>query len=221
MRCLVVDDEPIARSILENYISKTPALELIGSIDNAIDVLNYLKEGRVDLIFLDINMPELSGIELLKALRNPPKVIITTAYSAYGAESYEYDVVDYLVKPIPFERFLKAVQKLMVEENSRVSFLFIKGEKQTHKVITEDIIYISAYGNYLKVHLEDQVIITRKTIAEMEADCQDFLIRVHKSFLLPLSSIKKIQGNMIILINGKEIPIGKTYKAGLEKLTKY
>ena len=220
MKCLIVDDEPIARSILEKYVGKTPSLELAGSIDNALDVLTFLKEGEIDLMFLDINMPEFTGIDLLKSLRNPPAVIITTAYSEYGAESYEYDVVDYLMKPIPFERFLKAIQKVEdlkteQEPESKPPYLFLKEDHTTHKVLLADIHYVQAYGNYIKVFLEDKMLLVRKTISEMESETKDHLIRIHKSYLVSFSAIQGISGNEVILSNNERLPIGKVYKKGI------
>ncbi len=224
MRCLIVDDEPIARSILEKYIAKTPSLELAGSIDNALDVLNYLKEGTIDLMFLDINMPEFTGIDLLKSMRNPPAVVITTAYSEYGAESYEYDVVDYLMKPIPFERFLKAIQRVedrKAEHQAQTNppHLFLKEDHTTHKVLLADICYVQAYGNYIKVFLEDKTLLVRKTIAQMESETKDHLIRIHKSYLVSLAAIQGVSGNEVILNEDQRLPIGKVYKRGVEYLS--
>ena len=228
MNCLIVDDEPIARSILEKYVEKTPHLNLVGSIDNALDVLSYLSEGKVDLMFLDINMPEFTGIDLLKSMRNPPAIIITTAYAEYGAESYEYEVVDYLMKPIPFERFLKAIQKVKLLKESTIDtsvskvggFIFLKEDYTTHKVIVKDIYRVQAYGNYVKVFLADKILLVRKTIAELEEEARGGLIRIHKSHLVSLRHISATEGNEVIMPDNQRLPIGKVYKKAFEKAMK-
>ncbi len=223
MNCLIVDDEPIARSILEKYVDKTPSLRLAGSIDNALDVLGYLSEDKVDLMFLDINMPEFTGIDLLKSMRHPPAIIITTAYAEYGAESYEYDVADYLMKPIPFERFLKAIQKVgeRIEDapqeaspSQGVGFIFLKDDHVTHKVLVKDILYAQAYGNYIKVFLQDKMLLVRKTISDLEAETSGGLIRIHKSYLVSLHHIEATAGNEVVMPSGQRLPIGKVYKKG-------
>ena len=224
IRCLIIDDEPIARSIMEKYVAKTPGLKLEASLDNAIAAIAYLQEQSADLIFLDINMPEFSGIDLLKSMHNPPQVIITTAYSEYGAESYEYEVVDYLLKPIPFDRFLKAIQKVKpVTSDSKANdhkeeraFLFLKEEHQTHKIDLSQIRYVQAYGNYLKVFCEDKMLMVRKTIQEMEAETTGSLIRIHKSYLLSLAHMKSVSGNEISMDQGEVLPIGKVYRKAFE-----
>lgn len=220
MKCLVVDDEPIARNILETYISRMPSLRLVASLDNALEVFDYLKSEQVDLMFLDINMPEFTGIELLKSMRNPPAVIITTAYAEYGAESYDYDVADYLMKPFPFERFLKAIQKV---ENQRghdgvsdKSFLFLKEDNTLHKVAFADIRYVQAYGNYIKVFLHDDMRLVRKTIGQIEEELGGNFLRVHKSYLVAFSAIQGTEGNEVILTGNHRLPVGKVYKKGLQ-----
>ena len=221
MRCLIVDDEPIARNILEKYVVKTPSLELAGSIDNALEVLQFLKEGTIDLMFLDINMPEFTGIDLLKSMRNPPAIVITTAYSEYGAESYEYDVADYLMKPISFERFLKATQKAQdrrVRQNTGPSYLFLKEDTTTHKVLPAHIRYVQAYGNYIKVFLEGNMLLVRKTIAEIEAETKGYLIRIHKSYLVSQTAIQRIASNEVVLSDSQRLPIGKVYKREIAHL---
>lgn len=227
LNCLIVDDEPIARSILEKYVAKTPMLSLAGSLDNAMDVIGQLSEGNTDLMFLDINMPEFTGIDLLKSMRNPPAVIITTAYAEYGAESYEYEVVDYLMKPIPFERFLKAVQKVVALREGSVepeqmdengpAFIFLKEDHLTHKVLFQDIHYVQAYGNYIKVHLDEKVLLVRKTISELETESNGRLIRIHKSYMINLSQLISIEGNEILMAEAQRLPIGKVYKKAFEK----
>lgn len=228
LNCLIVDDEPIARSILEKYVAKTPMLTLAGSLDNALEVIGQLSDGDIDLMFLDINMPEFTGIDLLKSMRNPPAVIITTAYTEYGAESYEYEVVDYLMKPIPFDRFLKAVQKALTNNKKSTElditgekdpgFIFLKEDHLTHKVLFQEIRYVQAYGNYLKVHLEGKVLLVRKTISELETESTGRLIRIHKSYLINLSQLISTEGNEVLMAEAQRLPIGKVYKKAFEKL---
>lgn len=229
INCLIVDDEPIARRLLEKYVGKTPMLELIGSIDNALEILSFLSQRQVDLLFLDINMPEFSGIDLLKSMRNPPKVIITTAYAEYGAESYEYNVIDYLMKPISFERFVKAVQKALptyqnepISEteqttNHHTDFIFLKEDQKVHKILIKDIQYLQAYGNYVKVFRKDQVIIVRKTLSELEEELGQTLYRLHKSYLVSPNFIKRVEDNKVVMNNDQILPIGKMYKHSFVK----
>ena len=225
IKCLIVDDEPIARSILEKYVQKTPGLSLSGSIDNALEVLKHLSEGNVDLMFLDINMPEFSGIDLMKSLHHPPKIIITTAYAEYGAESYEYDVVDYLMKPISFERFLKAVQKVthpdpthdsknQEKSTTQAEYLFLKEDNKIHKIRIQDINSVQAFGNYVKVFLEDRTLVVRKTLADFEKESGDELHRIHKSHLVSINSISSLEGNTVVMNDSRRLPIGKMYKNG-------
>jgi len=225
IRCLIIDDEPIARSILEKYVDKTPDLQLAGALDNALAVISFLKENPVDLIFLDINMPEFTGIDLLKSMRNAPQIIITTAYSEYGAESYDYEVVDYLLKPIPFDRFLKAIQKVDLKADdpgtteskpAGKGYIFLKEDQHTHKVDLEKIRYVQAYGNYLKVFCDGQMIMVRKTISEMEQECSQSLVRVHKSYLLAIPYMAHLAGNEVTMDQGEIIPIGKVYRKAFE-----
>ncbi len=225
LNCLIVDDEPIARSILEKYVLKTPMLSLAGSIDNALEVIDQLNKGHIDLMFLDINMPEFTGIDLLKSLRNPPAVIITTAYAEYGAESYDYEVVDYLMKPVPFDRFLKAVQKVVALSEKadqamkeQAPFVFLKEENLTHKVLLSEIRYVQAYGNYIKVYLEESVLVIRKTISDMESESAGRLIRIHKSYLVNLRHIVSTEGNEVLMPPNQRLPIGKVYKKDFDGL---
>ena len=226
LHCLIIDDEPIARNILEKYVTRTPHLQLAGSLDNALAVIPFLNDHAVDLIFLDINMPEFTGIDLLKSMHKAPAVIITTAYSEYGAESYDYAVVDYLLKPIPFERFLKAIQKATEQAESFAEgatskkVLFLKEEQQTHKVAVEDIRYIQAYGNYIRVFMMGKTLVVRKTVSEIEGETSDQLIRVHKSYLISPTCIDHIVGNEIKLEDGPRLPIGRVYRQNLERAIK-
>ncbi len=223
LRCLIVDDEELAQNILETYVKRIPDLLLIGRCDNAIETLSFLNREQIDLIFLDINMPELSGLEMLRSMDHAPMVILTTAYSEYAVESYEYNVVDYLLKPISFERFLKAANKAiklfagryketptsLSEENK---FIFLKVDGIIRKFEYGELLYFESYGNYLKIHTTGKAATVRLTMQELEESISEIkFIRVHKSYLVNISKIDRISGNRII-IGDVEVPVGNTYK---------
>lgn len=215
LNCLIIEDEPVARDILRQYIQDVPHLTLLKEFDEGISAASYLKEHSVDLIFLDINMPKLSGISLLKSLANPPKVILTTAYSEYALEGYELDVVDYLLKPFSFERFLKAVHKVEVKQELEISFasdITIKANKKLYRISTEDILFVEGMGDYLTLKTSDQKLTFYRTLKSFyeELDPKKFL-RVHKSFIVNLEKIDFVEGNMI-QIGDETIPIGQAYK---------
>jgi DNA-binding LytR/AlgR family response regulator len=230
--CLIVDDEPIAQQILVQYIAQIEALHLIDKCSNAFEALNVLHKEQIDILFLDIKMPSLSGLEMLKTLQNPPKVILTTAFSEFGVESYEYGITDYLLKPIPFERFLNAVNKILMPENldfpkenterkaSDVpTFIFFKADKKIHKYHFADILFIEGSGNYVKIHTANErplMVLDKLTELQEKLPVKQF-IRVHKSFIINVSHIQKIEGNMIN-IKDKVIPISATFKPNLEGL---
>ncbi len=231
--CLIVDDEPIAQQILEKYISQIDALQLVGKCSNAFEALNVLHREKIDVLFLDIKMPSLTGLDLLKTLQNPPRVILTTAFSEFGAESYEYGITDYLLKPIPFERFLKAVNKILMLQNTlspttlsdekaeEPIFMFFKADKKIHKFYFTDIQFVEGSGNYVKIHTLNEKPLM---VLDKLTDLQDKLpkkqfIRVHKSFIVNVSQIQRIEGNMIMIQN-KVIPISATFKPILEGVIK-
>jgi DNA-binding LytR/AlgR family response regulator len=168
LHCLVVDDEPIAQQILEKYISQIEALQLVGKANNAFEAVNILHQEKIDILFLDIKMPSLSGLDMLKTLQNPPKVILTTAFSEFGVESYDYGISDYLMKPVSFERFLKAVNKIVMPKNLEFpiekvqekpalenEFIFFKADKKIHKFYFKEILFFEGSGNYVKIHTEN------------------------------------------------------------------
>lgn len=214
LNCLIIEDEPVARDILRQYIQDVPHLTLLKEFDEGISAASYLKEHSVDLIFLDINMPKLSGISLLKSLANPPKVILTTAYSEYALEGYELDVVDYLLKPFSFERFLKAVNKVEVKQESESypNDITIKADKKLYRISMDEIFYIEGMGDYLTLKTSDQKLTFYRTLKSFyeELDPKRFL-RVHKSFIVNLEKIDFVEGNMI-QIGDEAIPIGQAYK---------
>jgi DNA-binding LytR/AlgR family response regulator len=227
---MVVDDEPLARKVLKNYIEKLPSLNLVKECGDAMEAAAYLHAHDVDLLFLDIKMPEMTGMEFLDTLETPPKVIITTAFSEYALQGYEYAVMDYLLKPIPFERFLKAVNKALKAEPSAMEgrkdsfaaappeFLFLKADKAEHKVKLSDICCVEAWRNYVKVHLDDEVLMVSETMTAMEASLPgEAFIRIHKSFMVAIDKIERVQGNKVQLPT-MTVPIGKYYKKDVQNL---
>ncbi|MDW3652110.1 MAG: LytTR family DNA-binding domain-containing protein [Bacteroidia bacterium] len=220
LNCLVVDDEPIARNLLDKYISKAPGIHLAGAIDNGLEVIPFLAKENIDLMFLDINMPQFTGIELLKALRNPPHVIITTAYAEYGAESYDYEVIDYLLKPFSFERFLLAIQKVFdLTQRHTIKYpevIHLKANNIIYKVPIPSIRFIAAFGNYIKVHTTDRMLVVRKPLAQMEKELNRHIVRVHKSYLVMPEYIERLYAKKIVLKDKTELPLGATFKKMLE-----
>lgn len=231
-QCLIVDDEPIAQEILENYILKIDALVLVQKCKNAFEALNVLHQVKVDIVFLDIKMPSLSGLDMLKTLKNPPKIILTTAFSEFAVESYEYGITDYLLKPIPFERFLKAVNKILMPHDIELlneqsiekitaepSYIFFKADKKIYKFSFADVLFIEGSGNYVKIHTEKgKPLLVLDKLADLEEKLpkKEFL-RVHKSFIVNISHISKKEGNMLT-IKDSTIPISSTFKQNLEGL---
>ena len=222
LSCLIVDDEPPAHVVLERYIEKIERLTLVGHCYNALDALNFLHQHPIDLLFLDIDMPELSGLELLTALKNPPRVILTTAYAEFALEGYEYGVVDYLLKPIRFERFIKAVDRLIVPgaelpvvpspATPAPSYLLLNINNARQKIDTADIVYISAAGNYVQLHFHQQrPLLASETISDLQKQLPQF-IRVHKSYLINVDYLNRLAGNRVYLQGGAEIPFGVSYK---------
>jgi len=231
IKCLVVDDEPLAQRILEKYISSLPSLELVNKCNNALEASSYLHQHSVDVLFLDIKMPELTGMEFLRTLNRPPQVIITTAYSEYALEGYEYSVVDYLVKPFSFERFLKAVNKIKKKQPDRKiekstpgikkkDFIFFKSDQTHHKVQFKDIRYLQGYGNYIKVFTRNKKILILETMSNMEKKLpQEQFVRIHKSYIISIQQIDKIIENKI-KIQDVTIPIGRAYKLRISEILK-
>jgi two-component system, LytTR family, response regulator len=229
--CLIVDDEPMARDVLRRYIEKLPALRLIGECSNAIDALLFLQTHAVDLMFLDIRMPELMGTELVQSLRNPPKVIFTTAFKEYALDGFELDAVDYLLKPVRFERFLKAVNKAFpkqikthvnslpgLEKKTGTDFIYLRVDRKLVKIILSEILYIESAGDYVKVFIKDKSYVTRQTISSVEAMLSDNeFIRIHRSFIISVNKIKSFT-NELVEIGNKELPVGKLYKNNFLKL---
>ncbi|MFY7911698.1 MAG: LytR/AlgR family response regulator transcription factor [Emticicia sp.] len=232
LHCLVVDDEPIAQQILENYISQIEALQLVDKCNNAFEALNILHREKIDILFLDIKMPSLSGLDMLKTLQNPPKVILTTAFSEFGVESYEYSITDYLLKPIAFERFLKAVNKILLPKNlefliekvqekptSENEFIFFKADKKIHKFYFKEILFFEGSGNYVKINTENATpLMVLEKLSDLEEKLpQNQFMRVHKSFIVNTYHIKQIEGNML-KIKDKTVTISQSYKQNLDEI---
>jgi DNA-binding LytR/AlgR family response regulator len=228
--CIVVDDEPMARDVLRRYIEKIPTLELTGECSNAIDALVFLQNNKVDLVFLDIRMPELLGTEFVKSLRNPPKIIFTTAFKEYALDGYELDVIDYLLKPIRFERFLKSVNKAFPkkdeaqnngsvnERKSGTDFIYLRVDRKLVKIILSEILYIESAKDYVKVFAKDKCYITRQTISAVEAMLSgNEFMRIHRSYIIAVGKIKSLT-NDLVEIGDTELPIGKFYKNNFLKL---
>jgi two-component system, LytTR family, response regulator LytT len=226
LKCLIVEDEPIAQDILKSYIDRTDFFEVTAQLNNAIDAFSFLQNNAVNLVFLDIKMPQMSGIELLKALSYKPKVIITSAYRDFAIEAFDLDVIDYLLKPFSFERFLKAVSKAFHETSPGVanalpsktfpkekSFFFVKGNKQLQKIYVDGIAYIESQRDYLKFKMiDEQEIITRQTIGYYEQFLPaQLFIRIHRSFIVAIDKIKTAEVNRLLVGPGY-LPIGRNYK---------
>ena len=233
IKCIIVDDEPMARDVIRRYIQKIPTLKLLGEFGNAIDATLFLQGQAVDMIFLDIKMPQMSGTEFVRSLRNVPKIIFTTAHKEYAFEGFELDVVDYLLKPIRFDRFLKAVNKafpqkqqdiethgsVINEENKpATSFIYLRVDRKMIKVLLDHIFYIESDKDYVKVFTEKGFVITRQTIASVEAMLsQDQFIRIHRSYIVSLNKLNSFTAETVEIGN-KELPIGKLYRNNFLKL---
>jgi len=233
IRCLAVDDEAYASDIIASFINKTPFLELVGTTTNAFEALNMVQENKVDLVFLDIQMPELTGIQFLKICGGKCKVILTTAYPEYALDGFDLDVVDYLLKPISYDRFYKAAQKaqqiispaqyeVLPVSNQANDFIFVKGDTKNKfiKVNYNEILYIEGLKNYVSVYTENQRIITYQALRELETQLpQPPFYRVHKSYIISLEKIKMIDGNALY-IGDQSIPIGDTYREEFFKIVR-
>lgn len=234
IRALITDDEPLAQNVIQQYAKKLPDLNIVGTCNDAICAHKFLQEEKIDLLFLDINMPKLSGISFLKSLKNPPLVIFTTAYSEYALEGFELNAIDYLKKPFSFDRFCKAYfraeellqlkkQSLNNIQNSAAQsadFLFIKSDKKTIKVKFSEILYIEGLGDYIKVHLQDKRLVTNLSMKKIFALLpENKFFRTHKSFIVSLDKVEAIEGNMTI-INQTKLPIGNSYRQNFMQFIK-
>lgn len=230
LKFIIVDDEPLAHEVIEELCNMIPHITLVKNCYSAMEAMEFLNKNKVDFMFLDINMPKLKGLDFLKTLSQPPKTIITTAYKEHAIEGFELDVVDYILKPFSFDRLVKAVNKVseiqttktIIKEVSSTTDsstrFFIKGDKKHHQIDLNNLLYIEAYGNYTKLYLKDEMIVSHEKISSYESILDDAnFLRVHKSFIIAIDKIKFIEGNRIVISDHK-IPIGQTYKSTINKL---
>jgi DNA-binding LytR/AlgR family response regulator len=231
IKVLIVDDEPIAQDILETYISKIADLQLTGKCRNALEAFQIVSKQQVDLILLDINMPEISGIDFLKTLKNAPLVIFTTAYSEYALQSYELDAVDYLLKPIPFDRFLKAINKVIAILNNEHknadpkaatatdNTMFVKADGKLIKIDLAQLWFVEGLKDYIKLWTSTGKIVLRSTMTNIEETLSAYpnFVRIHKSYIINLNHISEVDGNMI-RIKDQVVTIGNTYKDEVQAL---
>jgi len=232
MNCLAIDDEPLALDVIEDFSGKIPFLTLTGRCTSAIEAIDIINKERPDLIFLDINMPHLTGIDFLKSLEFPPMIIFTTAYSEFAVEGFELNAVDYLVKPIAFNRFLKAVNKayeLFILKQGKTGspailtephqeYLLVKADYSTVKIMLNDILYIEGLKDYVKIYRGGKPVLTKSTMKNIEDKLPgEKFVRVHKSYIVALSRIESIE-NQRIIIGEKRIPVGDQYKENFNRI---
>ena len=227
LNCVIIEDEPLARNLIIDYVKKVPTLNLLDAFPNPLAAMQTLQSANIDILFLDVQMPEITGISLLKILKRKPMVVLTTAYSQYALEGYELDVADYLLKPITFERFLKSVDKITqrLESTSRPlstaskeaspasnAFVFVKDGTSLVKVKLNDILYVEGLKDYVTIHTPTQKIVTLQRLKALEEQLPaDKFIRIHNSFIIALDAIEIIHKNEVV-IKGHSIPIGDTYR---------
>ena len=221
IKCVLIDDEPLAIKVLQNYFTNFTDFEVIGTFNNSLEALDFINTTAVDAVFLDINMPMMTGFELISLIENKTKVIITTAFREFAAESYDLDVLDYLVKPIPLPRFIKCINKITTEYNLKNnikvettkgdSHIFIKVDKKMMKINIEEILFIEGMKEYIKVVTPDKTYITHKSLTSLSEELPaDRFLRIHKSYVIALNKVKSIEGNRI-QIQSYTIPIGRNY----------
>lgn len=228
IKCIIVDDEPLAIEILESYVAKVEQLQLLSTFRNAVSAFTFLQQHSVDLIFLDIQMPKLSGIDFLKTLKNPPKVIFTTAFRDYALQGFELEIVDYLLKPIPFDRFLKAVAKVLHQPTTPANasksdvvsdnYVYFKVDKKMIKTKMADVLYIESIKDYVKVKTGEREIVTQQKISYLEESLpREQFLRIHRSFIVNLEKIDAYSATDVE-IGKHSIPIGRNYKNDVMKI---
>ncbi len=224
IQCIIVDDEPVAREILESHLSKIEVVKVIGSCKNAVEAFNLLNRKKIDLVFLDISMPEISGLSLAKTINKEVKIIFSTAYREYAVDGFDLQAVDYLLKPISFERLLQAINKysdentpqLFAETNELVpeksDYFFVRSDRRMIKICYSEILYIESLADYLKIHLTDKTVVTRETITNIEARLpKNEFIRTHRSYVVALGKIDSFTSELVE-IGKKQIPVSRSYK---------
>ena len=222
IKCIIIEDEPLAQERVRGYVSKIPNLELVGSFENGIDALFFLKSNEVDLLFLDINIGEFNGIQFAETLKNPIQIIITTAYPEYALKGFDLNVTDYLLKPFTFDRFIQAVERVQLKSVNEVqhpkSYIFIKTEYRLEKVFLNDIVYIEGMRDYRRIHTVDKKIMTLQTFKELEDEIPYSIVcRVHKSYMVGIDKIESIERDRIKIMDVL-IPISETYKKSFFEL---
>lgn len=225
IRCLAIDDEPLALNVIKKYVSRTSNLILIEACKDPIDALAFIKGNQVDLIFLDINMPKLSGISLIKSIKNPPLFIFTTAYPDYAVEGFELDAIDYLLKPFSYDRFCMAIKKaneqlflIQLNESETKNHLMIKSDRKLYRVAFDDIIHLEAYGDYVKIFMSDKMILTKQKLSQMlvELPSTQFL-QTHRSHIVSIKHIEFLESNQVH-IAGKSLPISNGFREQVMQL---
>lgn len=225
MTCIIVEDELPAQNLLKNYLSKIPDMQLLATFQSAIDANNYFKSNTVDLVFLDVNLPDISGLDFIKTVKNPPAIIMTTAYPEYAVSSFELDtIVDYLVKPFGFDRFLKAVNKAEdrlikkdVVNQTVEDSIFLNVDKTLHKIILNDILFLESDRNYITIVTQTQKLSFIDSLKNWNQKLPDLeFLQIHKSYIINAKYVTKISGNEVY-INTHRLPIGRTFKADLLK----
>lgn len=225
MTCIIVEDELPAQNLLKNYLSKIPDMQLLATFQSAMDANNYFKSNTVDLVFLDVNLPDISGLDFIKTVKNPPAIIMTTAYPEYAVSSFELDtIVDYLVKPFGFDRFLKAVNKAEdrlikkdVVNQTVEDSIFLNVDKTLHKIILNDILFLESDRNYITIVTQTQKLSFIDSLKNWNQKLPDLeFVQIHKSYIINVKYVTKISGNEVY-INTHRLPIGRTYKANLLK----
>ena len=238
LKCAIIDDEFLARKYLKDYVSKLPMLELVGDFNSPLKAMELIKSGGVDLIFLDIQMPEITGIEFLKTMDRAPHVVLTTAYEEYALEGYELNVVDYLLKPFSFERFLKAVNKVqeLEEKNQKIQsgehepsdvnlkpqlmedHMIIRADRKLYKINYEDLVYIEGQKAYVTFHTKKKNITALASLRDLEEQLpSSHFLRIHKSYIVSIHEMESLEGNQVE-IGGIRLPVGKSYRSAVEKV---
>ena len=233
-RCLIVDDEPLALKVIEAHLSKMPNMELVATCQNAVEAFEILLKGNIDLLFLDVEMPEMSGMDLLKSMKQGPAVIFTTAYRDFALDAFELDAIDYLLKPVSFERFFKAVNKYFQWKGNEVrgvskstkdtaegAYIYVRSDRKIIKISLSDIHFIESLKDYVKIHTDHEIIITKEKISKLEEALPgDEFIRTHRSFIVASKFIRAFTVETIEVKN-HEIPIGRTYKNSVLSFLRY
>ena len=222
INCVIIDDEPLAIKVVENHLKEFQNFEIVATFSNPIEALPLLEKSEIDVLFLDINMPKMNGLDFAKSLNSKTNIIITSAYREYAVESYDLNVLDYLVKPIPFNRFLKTINKINQQiflkkeskqkgdSTSNESFMFLKVDKKLVKINFEELLYIESLKDYIKVFTLSQTFLVHKSLTSITEELPDNFIRIHRSYTIAIDKVKSVEGNLVEIANNR-IPIGRKY----------